>query len=159
MAIAETIADEDYRHFVLERINHNHHFLRNLVVLNGVKLPGDRNPESLCGEELVGLINSQLPNPSEKHREAMQALWIDVHKYLMGVDRGREVSDSESYLDFMFNESGGLKEIDRFNLFYVVTYIQPAILEGKTLNGYEKTAQRRVKEADELLEGLFEQFK
>lgn len=159
MALATQEADANVIEVseVLQRVNHNHSFLRSLVSGRLISISGLPNPESLRTCQIIDLIddNSNIECPGMLHHNLIQGAWIDEHKYLMGTRRG-EVSDLDAEEDFRNTfVFGPFTRKSFYEMFYASRYIYPALKLGTVPQKYLGEAIRRMNEADMLFDDYF----
>jgi hypothetical protein len=158
MAIS-SVELEEYVGRVLPKINPNHSFLRKLVSM-GLILPNNfwDNPESLTTREAINLVDEQISYPNPKHHALVQAAWIDEHKFLLGIERGREVSDVEAQYDFdnvRDLKYGGLTGRERYEVFYSCAYLKPAMISKSIESRFLTWAETRYNNSVELYDRLW----
>lgn len=151
---------EGYVERVLPKINSNHSFLKKLVSI-GLILPNDfwDNPESLTTRGAINLVDEQISYPNPKHHALVQAAWIDEHKFLLGTEWGREVSDAEAEYDFNNVRDlkyCGLTERERYEVFYSCAYIKPAMISKSIESRFLSWAETRYNNSLDLYDRLWE---
>ena len=95
--------------------------------------------------------------PSPQHYLLEEKEWIDKRRYFMGLKDNRPISSEEATDDFLKKETddNGLTLEEKFELYYVGTFIIPTCFNGGIDDSHNLWVKSRLDEFDKILEKHF----